>query len=833
MGLDQANTKKKFSMSQPELDTDDQFDIPSPPPVASKTSESPVALPKQSQASVPQPVATEPQTSSSTLFDVHKEPEKAPIASIPQLQLHNEELNVPVEDNSTAAPAARAKPTQAASSLPASQPPVDHRAALVDSVSTGLPGNDPPEQSHTQTEICHSESTSVRVSHQPDASAAADSPARSGESFLTRAVTELRPDADSDRSALTAGSAGSHRESPVSHTEGSALQDVITPAVSSKKVTRSVSQEVYGELYDSLFPQNFSSATISPTSNHPPEIRTEMRQFDTKSQAVMVKIRSESHTEGTVIVSHLSTDNLADRKVSSSQESSLFTTYQSSAASELTPTQPPPLSTSSAPQPVCQDICFSEVTHSHSEVKLDNLSLIQETERPVPAVKDSAPPVSDYVTSHGADTRVTDSKRRVILVKEVSTDEASADPTSASLVFDKMSAIKGLEIKSEAMEIFPAPSGQRDVHDTLLSPSYLSVGSDDGSAMEIYYSAEEDNGEASGNEEMYTIDERENCTVDGVKEVQLCQGQVGIPERQQVQRCERDFKVVIVKMQNEEEKLANEKKTEDLNWPPDAQQRGGKRAETEMQIAGVSELEVSNDARARVRAGATTAQMTGEREEGRKEELPATPVEQVNTLTVCKVVPPSNEPHGQGEGSEENQTKHLETEAHLNGEKQLPSQEIQYLAHKDVRSSEYVHATSNSSSRMEDVITPTFREAEKHVSLTTVTSREVSVASIETKSDTTTNAASVHSDQVQVATGAVTDSAGLQSGATHAEHNRTLRSEGVDTVTQSAGGNTTVHEQVSVELSASKTDRPDTGAAEGLIEGQEHLSEALPDGSQG
>lgn len=60
-----------------------------------------------------------------------------------------------------------------------------------------------------------------------------------------------------------------------------------------------------------------------------------------------------------------------------------------------------------------------------------------------------------------------------------------------------------------------------DASDRPLSPAYLSVGSDEGSTADVYYSAQEDNVEESGDEEMFTVSERqESFLVGGVEDVE-------------------------------------------------------------------------------------------------------------------------------------------------------------------------------------------------------------------------------------------------------------------------------------------------------------------------
>ncbi|KAM6903757.1 uncharacterized protein crybg2 [Lycodopsis pacificus] len=511
MDLDQANTKTYFSMSQPELDTIDAFDIPSPPPVATNISESYLAFPNQSQsfvASNTQPETTERLTNGSNLFDVPAEPQKAPIATIPELHLdYPDSSEEKLDDNShpsastTRTETSPAVDNQTVLSLPASRPPTaldtsDRKAAVVNSVATsnGPFDNDILQQSHTDTEISLTGSTRVTSSHhQPDAPDVVDSKSQNGSE---------PGDGDS--------------------------------------------------------------------------------------------------------------------------------------------------------------IPYSELTRSLSEVKSESFSLIQDNAMSVPMVPSSAPPVSGYVTSQGGDTRVTHSKRRAVLVKELVTDEASTGPVCPSPVAEKMSAARGLEVRIETRETVFTPSRQADVSDGPLSPAYLSVGSDDGSMVEIYYSAEEDSGEGSGSEEMYTVDERVgSCVVDVVKEAGLCEEfpqRGGIAERGIRKREQGEFRVVIVKMQNEGGITANDEEKEDVNSRFEVEEKcGGRRSETPEQKIEMSEFLVGSDTESREKEIETVA-LPQVQDEG-EEELPATPVQQANMPMVCDFATPSGEPHGQGEGSEGNLTE--------------------------------------------------------------------------------------------------------------------------------------------------------------------------------
>ncbi|AWP21416.1 putative absent in melanoma 1 protein-like [Scophthalmus maximus] len=628
--LDQGNVKTMFSMSQPELDTCQKFDIPSPPPAATNQSESHLTVPDQSRPLVT--VNTQPESQGrpkgSDLADVHWDVPEAPIASIPELRLDDEEVGIPVYNKSTRrespAPLTHGESvpvadTQAAPGLPARQPPGAHNAAADESAraSPGPRDNDILHQSRTITETPPPESTGVPVSyHRPEAPDGADTATPGGE-----------------RSPATA-------------------QRAASPAGSSERRPRPYSQNVlYGALYDSLFPQSFTSEVMSSLPNPPPPIHTERRRLtSTKSEPVMVKTRDECHTETNVTYSRPSSTRdpaarraqdaegrpAADSKADASSESSGFSFSQSSAAADYQPDADirhryRPSSPRSTSGPVGEDSPYSELTRSLPEVKSDRCSLVRDA---VPVVQNSAPPASDCVTSPGPETRVTDCKPRVILVKETVTDEASADSGCPAPVPDKMSAVDGLEIQIGATESFYAASGSGTTEgsDGLLSPAYLSVGSDDGSAMEVYYSAEENGAEESGDEEMYTMYEREDVRAAGGAH-EMDWGETA--ERGGSKRDGGDFRVVTVQMRNEGGNTGDaEDKEEDLSGQTGAQQRPGGQAE---EAPALEDL-VSDDASRHERESAAAAlpQITEEEGEeevgGRKEQVLATPVQLVNTV---------------------------------------------------------------------------------------------------------------------------------------------------------------------------------------------------------
>ena len=264
--------------------------------------------------------------------------------------------------------------------------------------------------------------------------------------------------------------------------------------------------------------------------------------MNTTLEPVSVETPDERQTETNVIYSHLSSSHSlddADSRYDDTHVTIDANTYRPSCL-------------------IVKDIPFSEWTCSVSHGTSDGFDT---TVRSVPVVQNPPPPVSDCAASHGAETRVTDSRQRVILVKELVTEEASADSGCVSPVPDKMSAVESLEIQIDTTEFLYGASGAgpREGSEGPLSPAFLSVGSDDGSVLEVYYSAEENNEEEeSEEEEMYTMYEREE--VDGLEEREWGE----VVEGGRSKRDEGELRVVIVKMRSEEGSESDEGDDVDL-----------------------------------------------------------------------------------------------------------------------------------------------------------------------------------------------------------------------------------------------------------------------------
>ena len=824
--------------SIPELQLDDE-----------KVNISEISTPESTgvQLSLPQPEASGSTALSadskagatlteSTLAHVNQDLPKAPIASIPELQLDDQKVNIPEISPPESTGVQLSLPQPEASGSTALSTDSKAGATLTESsahVNQDLPNapiaSIPELQLHDEkvniSEISPPESTRVQLSlPQPEATG---STALSADSKAGATLTEstLPPRTDTDVSAPRSDSATGREEVSVSRAERSSFPDAaksVTTASGDGSKQRPRSQAlVYGELYDSLFPQNFTSEAMSSPSYPPPPpllIHSESIEVNIKSEPVMVKTLNECPTETDVISSHLSSSHTCRLD---DAESRYNNTNANPHDFQMDSNTYRPSSL------VVKDVPYSEWTSSLSHGQSDGLGLIHDTVRSVPVLQNPPPPVSDYAASHGAETQVTGSQQRVILVKELVTEEASANSGCVSPVPDKMSALESLEIQIETPEFLYAASGSGppEWSEGPLSPAYLSVGSDDGSAMEVYYSAEENNEEESEEEELFAMYEREE--VDFFKEREWGE----VVERERSKRDEGEFRGVIVKMQSE----GDEGNDMDLISQTEEEQQlpRGQVEEPQVPEREMSEYLVSNDAKwqgTEVTAAvlpqikeeeeeeAEETEEEEEEEEGR--ELLATPVQQVME---CEVAPPSSEPpHVQGKLSERNWTRDLETEAHLSLENQLPSQETGYRVSED-DSSPLCEPAAPCDTREEDVITPTCRE------------EQVSPGEDERAEAGREINSSAHADPsagAEVVAGIATHSPELRSDATEIENNSyQQRSEWEDPITESEDIKQTVPEQVEVELSTPSVDthRPDPELAEESSEGHEHPAEAEPD----
>lgn len=421
-------TKRLLSLSQPELDTGAVFDIPSPPPVAANRFESASSALNQ------------PRLEALDHADV---PDVAPIATIPELQI---------------CPAASSR-----ESIGPTDP------AQVDLDPRGHEGVD-------------LKSAAPAVAPQNDFHQRSAATQTSGDAAVRGETSHDRLETRDTGGGLVGGAQAADVGAASAPGEPLAPEAVPPPAISHRKSPRPVSQdEVYGALYDSLFPQSFTSEVLSSLATPPP-------RFLTKEQESKAAVRTvdEYRTE-------TSTSSYPGR----------------------------PRSPASGDRPGCPDPEKSSGSGASSFASSDGAKwseaarclperpLVQE-DTPSAVLQNAAPPVSGWGTAPGRE--LAECVPALARVRHAVRDQGSCRALSASPAPEDKSA-RDPELKSQT----PAPPGDGE---GFTSPTYLSVGSDDGSAVDVYYSAEDDNAD-SGDDEMFTMDEGGAPVDDGVTTVGL------------------------------------------------------------------------------------------------------------------------------------------------------------------------------------------------------------------------------------------------------------------------------------------------------------------------
>ncbi|XP_034016658.1 uncharacterized protein LOC117501807 [Thalassophryne amazonica] len=824
--MGQPDSKAPLSMSHPELNTIDSFDVPSPPPVATNQSQS---LPESNSAATNQeavnlntvPESQQPVIDSSDLPDGF---EMGKTATNEGQQLEepdsaNQKEKLPPDGDlfSSSVPTTHVETSSAVDADP------------VASITTSK-----TLEVHSSSDLKHE--NGVRLSDTNVNSASVTVPPHPLDNIADNTDFPLQANSG-DFATLH------HEESSKSVPKASNNETTPIPtAVKGRNFAPLPNQAVvYGALYDSLFPEGFTSEINSST---PTSVHTEITRLDTKSEPDAVKTMNECHTESEVIYSSLSTSlhSASDRretdggltnmnaalkntKVFSSSEGSSsgkvidsdvcnvlyqslfpenFISQQSHTTEQFRYTETDIDSPYLPLEPVGQEsriVSYSDVSLSHSNLKSDRVLVIQNTVTSVSEVQHSDPPVFDYATPQGKDTRVIDCKPRVIVVRELVTEEMSSGPGSA--VPGTMTAVKGVVIKTQMTETekFHVPIGQIDDRfEESCSPSYLSVGSDEASTTEIYYSAEEDNVEESVNKGVRATGERkESFLVEGMKEL----------EQEEVMKSPRDGKdlclIIKTEVVNEGGKMSCEEKLKDL------QNLGNQRLAQEKENEK-SEFPIGYSGRSQRKDESTKAWV--QREEEQKEEFPATPVQQVKMQMECDLDPPSCKP--QEEGSQGARASNLGRRDHPNGQKQLSNHGIKYQVYNSTQSPEYRSAPSAKVGR---TITPKVTQAEEQVFPTTgVNKRDKSKG---TRGNYTQSAVE-DTGRLDVVSGTLTCSADLQSDARETENNRAAQStEWVDTVTR----NGTVPKQTAILQS-------EPGASTHTEE-HGHLTVIQPDLTQG
>ncbi|XP_041867387.1 beta/gamma crystallin domain-containing protein 1 [Melanotaenia boesemani] len=521
--LDQIRSKRQLSFSQPELDTSETFNIPSPPLVATNQSGSvfPLSYP------TPGPTNTQPEPEG---------PLRAPIATIAELQLDqsssSEDLSLQHKSFGPQTPRTQTsqKPDQFHPSGPqtlrtqTSQKPDQFHPSGPQTPMTQT--SQKPDQFHPSGP----QTLRTQTSQKPDQSNSLD---------LRAAVVQIICHDNSILQLPQDSPGNTHSDQNQQNRPSS--QEISSVRDEQNQQNRLRNQDVvYGFMYESLFPQNFLSEITSSVLTCPPDA-TGAEPAPSRTLQFLV----------------------------------------------------PPSAAVYAPSSSCSDGTkrFSAAAQLHRNLEIHSHGF-PDSELKSGLVQDDmesgslpAPPVSR--TSRGTDAQVTISQHREVLNKQLLTDSSPAERKSAPT--------------------FPDIPTQMDGSDRPSSPPYLSVGSGDSSALEDYYSAQEDNAEDSRDEDMFMWD--------GGKETEL---QKQDPEKRWSRREERGT----------EEGTVNEE-----------QQAGGQRSENQLQVhVGRAEEEEQ------------------EEDEGKKDELPAPPVQPVSRLMECDSAPPSIELQVKGEGFEGNQT---------------------------------------------------------------------------------------------------------------------------------------------------------------------------------
>ncbi|XP_061122678.1 beta/gamma crystallin domain-containing protein 1 isoform X1 [Syngnathus typhle] len=258
-----------------------------------------------------------------------------------------------------------------------------------------------------------------------------------------------------DGEANTTEAVPSSESAPVQQAVSFPHIEQTLPDTSTKTISPPADQDVvYSALYESLFPRSFTSEVLSSLPTSP------------------VDISHESESEPL---------SYFQKETNIYENPSQQTFYSFDTSQDLINPESPRSYLPSATY-------YSE--------QLDSIKLNSRYEERFDL--NSAPPVSQYVTSQETDTRVTESKRRAILVKELVTDETSTESGLSSSKLNEVTPAIDFKIKMEADKdlVSSPPPGLIETYPMPCSPVYLSVGSDDGSTMDVYFSAEEDNMES-------------------------------------------------------------------------------------------------------------------------------------------------------------------------------------------------------------------------------------------------------------------------------------------------------------------------------------------------
>ncbi|XP_077600155.1 uncharacterized protein crybg2 [Stigmatopora nigra] len=341
---------------------------------------------------------------------------------------------------------------------------------------------------------------------------------------------------------------------------------------STDQKTDNVDQDVvYGALYGSLFPRSFTSEILP----------------------------SYLQNQTDLTYSGLSTSSFPTSHEDTFSSQHKFSSYNTLTTSEEAHGYHPPTPTTfSYSEDLDKNPNFAQPIAGST---FYNPSVYKETH-----TSNSAPLIPDDGRSQGTDTRITSTRRRAILLKEVAVDDNSAH--SGPVETDEVTA--RLENRMDAHQNPPEITEARS---TPRSPVYLSIGSDDGSNTDVYFSAEED--DAIGSIERTYV-------TDKIEEETDTKWELFEPERTQ-----KHFPDELLQSQREEFK---DPLTARIDRP-------------EANYGTVEEIQFSAEEPSRMR----------------EEELPASPVPRVTTASVCEFATPSTS--SRGEGTDETRIEITET----------------------------------------------------------------------------------------------------------------------------------------------------------------------------
>ncbi|KAK7899268.1 hypothetical protein WMY93_020121 [Mugilogobius chulae] len=269
--------------------------------------------------------------------------------------------------------------------------------------------------------------------------------------------------------------------------------------------------KMYRKLYDTLFPENFTQEVVSSILNEPTKV-TEYKSIETITETVFVKRYEESER----ISAPLSTSSPEKIDVDSLSSFASANEFITTKSEEKSPTRAVCIrtkydSTFDYDKPLIQDNKFA-----YSEF---NTETSHDKELIAPSsLTEKDPPLLSYAPSQETSAQVSaDSKRKVVLVKELVSNESAGSSISGkdsgcpTPVMEKIST--SLDLRNEEPQVLSFAPEQTELHDGICSPAYLSVGSDDGSAMEVYFSAEEDNADDLFTPEATVIDTTRDASV--------------------------------------------------------------------------------------------------------------------------------------------------------------------------------------------------------------------------------------------------------------------------------------------------------------------------------